>query len=266
MRDWRRCHLVRDILERLVHNSHLAISDGIYDIDESLDSSESSFVSAINTSQCTPVITEIKFASPSLGKISTLTNPVLVAQQMIAGGAIGLSVLTQPHLFSGSPRYFTMIRDAVKVPMLMKDIIVDKIQLDAAVKIGADMILLIQSLFDRAYVSEIDEFIDYAHKSGLEVLLEVHTRQEFDNAANTAADIIGINNRDLDTLEIDLDTTCKILKDNGTSRLIISESGIESSEQIRELKRCGAGAFLIGTSIMRHGNIEAQVKRLVESY
>ena len=267
LKDWRSYLVAKDILQRLVHNSQLAIGDGIYDIDVHLNGSESSFVEMIRSSQNAALITEIKFASPSLGKIRTPTNPSLVAEQMISGGAIGLSVLTQPHLFHGSPEYFISIRDKVQVPMLMKDIIVDKVQIDAAAKIGADMILLIQSLFDRSFVSEIDEFINYAHRLGLEVLLEVHTKQEFENAINTSSDIIGINNRNLDTLEIDLNTTCSILDHiKRTSHLIISESGIQSSEHIRDLKRCGADAFLIGTSIMKHDDIKTQVERLVESY
>ena len=267
VKSWRSYLLAKDILQRLVHNSQIAIDDGVYDIDIKLEGSESSFVSVIRSSQNVPLITEIKFASPSLGKIRTSTNPILLAQQMIDGGAVGLSVLTQPHLFHGSPEYFISIRDRVQAPMLMKDIIIDKIQLKAAAKIGADMILLIQSLFDRSLVPEIDEFISYAHKLGLEVLLEVHTRQEFENAINTKSDIIGINNRDLDTLEIDLNTTCNILSHvKETSRFVISESGIQSPDQIRDLKRCGADAFLIGTSIMKHDNIKTQVKRLMESY
>ena len=185
---------------------------------------------------------------------------------MVAGGAKALSVLTQPHLFNGSPEYFIKVRQAVDVPLLMKDIMVDKIQIDTAKKIGADFILLIQSLFDKKYLKEIDEFVDYGHKKGLEILLEVHTKEEFENALKTQAALIGINNRNLDTLEIDLKTTERILQGYKKSRPILSESGIETTQDIQYLKNCGASAFLIGSSIMKSDNIQEQVKKLVNSY
>ncbi len=106
------------------------------------------------------------------------------------------------------------VRSAVDVPLLMKDIMIDKIQIDTAKKIGADYMLVIQSLFDQKFLSDIDEFIAYGHKQGLDILLEVHTKEEFVNALKTDADIIGINNRNLDTLEIDLKTTETVLKEH----------------------------------------------------
>jgi indole-3-glycerol phosphate synthase len=169
-------------------------------------------------------------------------------------------------LFNGSPEYFIQVRKAVDVPLLMKDIMIDKIQIDTAKKIGADYMLVIQSLFDQKFLTDIDEFIDYGHKQGLNILLEVHTKEEFQNALKTKADIIGINNRNLDTLEIDLKTTELVLSDYDDSRLILSESGISTSEDIRYLKKCGADAFLIGSSIMKSDNIEEQVRKLVNSY
>jgi indole-3-glycerol phosphate synthase len=158
------------------------------------------------------------------------------------------------------------VREAVEVPMLMKDIMIDKIQIDAAKKIGADYMLVIQSLYDQKFLSDIDEFIDYGHKQGLQILLEVHTKQELENALNTKADLIGINNRNLDTLEIDLKTTETILAGIDKSRPILSESGINTPEDIQYLKKCGADAFLIGSSIMQSDNIEEQVRKLVNAY
>jgi len=148
----------------------------------------------------------------------------------------------------------------------MKDIMIDKIQIDTAKKIGADYMLVIQSLFDQKFVSDIDEFIDYGHKQGLEILLEVHTKDEFTNALKTKADIIGVNNRNLDTLEIDLKTTELVLDGYEKSRIILSESGINTVEDIQYLKKSGADAFLIGSSIMKSDNIEEQVKKLVNAY
>ena len=166
----------------------------------------------IINSQHASLITEVKFSSPALGNIKKISDPVSIALEMVNGGASALSVLTQPFLFDGSPELFMKVRRVVKIPMLMKDITIDKIQIDAAKKIGADYFLLIQSLFDKKMVSEIDELIEYGHKNGVKVLVEAHTSKEFENACKTDADIIGINNRNLDTLKIDLNTTKNILE------------------------------------------------------
>jgi len=254
------------ILKKLVNNSQSSIDDGVYEISIQKEKSSQNLINLIKMSSHAPLITEVKFASPSLGKIRTLTNPVSIAKLMISGGAKALSVLTQPNLFNGSPEYFIKIRDAVNIPMLMKDIMIDKVQIDAAQKIGADYMLLIQSLFDQDYLNEIDEFIDYGHKKGLEILIEVHTKSEFQNALKTNADLIGINNRNLDTLEIDLKTTEKILTGVEKTRPILSESGIETPEDIQYLKKCGADAFLVGSSIMKQDNIEEKVRNLVNAY
>jgi len=258
--------MAENILKRLVTNSQTAIDDGTYDIDANLDKSSKDLIQIIKTNPHPTLLTEIKFASPSLGKIRTLTEPASIAKQMIAGGSKALSVLTQPNLFHGSPEYFMKVREAVDVPLLMKDIMIENIQIDAAEKIGADYILLIQSLFDQGFLKEIDEFIEYAHKKELKILLEVHTKQEFINALESNADLIGINNRNLDTLEIDLKTTETVLEGYEKSRPILSESGIETSEDIQYLKKCGADAFLVGSSIMKSDNIEEQVRKLVSAY
>ena len=258
--------MAENILRKLVNNSQIAIDDGVYDVEGDFEKSSKDFKQIIKTNQHATLLTEIKFASPSLGKIRTLTDPASIAKKMVAGGARALSVLTQPHLFQGSPQYFMKVRSAVNVPLLMKDIMIDKIQIDAARKMGADYMLVIQSIFDQKFVSDIDGFIEYGHKQGLEILLEVHTKDEFVNALKTKADIIGINNRNLDTLEIDLKTTELVLEGYEKSRIILSESGINTVEDIQYLKKCGADAFLIGSSIMKSDNIEEQVKKLVNAY
>ena len=258
--------MAENILRKLVNNSQMAIDDGTYDIDVKLQKSSKDFVQIIKTNPHATLLTEVKFASPSLGKIRTLTDPASIAKQMIAGGSKALSILTQPHLFHGSPEYFMKVRQSVDIPLLMKDIMIDKIQIDAARKMGADYMLVIQSLFDQGYLKEIDEFVDYGHKQGLKILLEVHTKEEFQNALKTDADIIGINNRNLDTLEIDLKTTERVLEGYEKSKIILSESGINTTEDIQYLKKCGADAFLIGSSIMKSDNIEEQVKKLVNAY
>ena len=254
---------MKDMLQKLAENSQRAINDGVYDITYKNTKSEKNLIEQIKNNKHASLITEIKFSSPSLGNIREISDPVSIAKQMVDGGAVGLSVLTQPYLFDGSPEYFTKIRKQVQVPLLMKDIVVDKLQIDAAEKLGADVILLIQAIFDNKFASDIDEFISHAHKKNLLVLLESHTKKEFSNSSKTRADILGINNRNLDTLEIDLDTTQSIIKNNDEKRIIISESGIESVKDIQFLHKCGAGAFLVGSTIMKSKDIKGLVKELV---
>ena len=253
---------MENILEKLVSNSQKAIDDGIYDINETLSKSEIDLKKVISQSQHASLITEVKFSSPALGNIRKISDPVEIAIKMVDGGATALSVLTQPYLFHGSPEFFMKIRNKVKIPMLMKDITINKIQIDAAKNMGADYFLLIQSLFDKKLIPDMDELIDYGHKNGLKVLVEAHTLEEFDNASNTNADIIGINNRNLDTLKIDLNTTKHILEKSDYSKIVISESGIRTQEDIRFLHKCGADAYLVGSSIMQTDDIQTAVQNL----
>ena len=147
----------------------------------------------------------------------------------------------------------------------MKDIMIDKIQIDAAKKMGADYFLLIQTLFDNDFVGNMDKLIDYGHENGLKILLEVHTKTEFENALKTDADIVGINNRNLDTLKINLETTKQLLENFHKPKIILSESGINSSDNVKFLHDCGADAFLIGTSIMKSSDIQKSVSELVNA-
>lgn len=256
---------MQGILKKLFENSQIAIDEGIYDIKENLSKSNTNLIESIKENQHATLITEIKFSSPSLGEIKKISDPVQIAKSMIKGGAKALSILTQPYLFSGSPEFFIKIRKEIDVPLLMKDIIIDKIQIDAAKKIGADYILLIQSLFDQGLVKEIDELLDYGHKNGLKILLESHTRAEFENSLKTEADILGINNRNLDTLELDINNTKRILEGYKNSKIIISESGIETPKDVNFLHDCGANAFLVGSSIMKSDNIQERVSQLVNA-
>ncbi len=256
---------MKNMLSQLAQNSEKAIEEGIYKIMHQNKKSNKNLIDEIKQNKHASLITEVKFSSPSLGNIREIVDPTSIAKSMVDGGAIGLSVLTQPHLFNGSPEYFSHIRNAVKVPLLMKDIVIDKVQIDAAEKLGADVILLIQGIFDKKFAKDIDEFIDYAHKKKLLVLLEAHTKKEFSDSAKTSADILGINNRDLDTLQIDLNTTKTILDAVTKDRIIISESGIKTPKDIQFLHNCGADAFLVGSSIMKTKDIKGIVSRLVAS-
>ncbi len=264
-----------NLVKRLVENSYKSIDEGLYNttnIDyfhEALNLKKN--ILDLKGKNKIPIITEIKFSSPSKGVIMNRENANLlsISREMIKSGAVGLSVLTQKYLFNGSLNNFVLIRNDTSIPMLMKDIIVSEIQLDCAKKIGADYILLIMKIFDKDFAEgDLDKFVNYAHKKGLNILFEVHHEDEFNEILKfnlDKKDLIGINNRNLDNLKIDLQTTEKLLKkyDKGKN-IIVSESGISKSDQIKQLKNAGADAFLIGTSIMEENKqIATKIKELV---
>jgi len=214
-----------------------------------------------------PIIAEIKSASPSLGTIRTEINTQEVAMQMEKGGAVGISVLTEPKHFNGSLNTLKAAREATKLPILMKDIVIVADQIEVAAQLGANTVLLIEALFDRGCCEMgRDKMIAFSHSKGLEVLLETHTEQEFQNAIDSEADLVGINNRNLKNLKIDLNTTKQILeKHKNPKKTVVSESGIETKTDLKFLRSCGANAFLIGSSIMLHGNIEEKIREFVQS-
>jgi indole-3-glycerol phosphate synthase len=185
---------------------------------------------------------------------------------MTNSGSIGISVLTQPYLFDGSIDNLASIRKSVNVPLLMKDIIVSEAQIDAARKIGADCILLIKAVFDKGFAEgSLEKFTDYATKKGLEVITEVHSEDEFKDVLKNRnkKQIIGINNRNLSTLEVDISVTIELLqKLDKQNNIIISESGISKSDEIKKLRSIGVDAFLVGTSIMESGNVFEKIKEL----
>ncbi|MCZ2845312.1 MAG: indole-3-glycerol-phosphate synthase [Candidatus Bathyarchaeota archaeon] len=255
-----------DFLDILAKDTKKAIENGHYECDSKIES-EFSLKKNIIACEKNPIISEIKFSSPS-GFISKKElNAIDVASSMIRGGAIGISIVTEPKHFNGSLENFKILRKNFSIPILMKDFIMNKVQIETAFKLGANAILLIQALFDRNYCDQsIDEMIDYAHSFKLETLLETHTEEEFKKAINTDADLIGINNRDLRNFTVELDRTYRILKgyyDN--NHIIVAESGIKSPNDIVYLRVAGARAFLIGTSIMSSTNVEKKVRELVEA-
>lgn len=256
----------KNILAKLAANSRSAVKEGTYEVVDSAAQSEIRFSRIGGRQAGAHIISEIKFASPSYDTIRSMEDPAGLAVEMVEGGAAALSVLTQPYLFKGSPEYFIKVRKAVSVPMLMKDIVVDRAQVEAAGRIGADCILLIQAIFDKGYASgEIGDFIEMAHGCGVQVLLEVHDKTELKSALSTKCDVIGVNNRNLDTLEISLDTTKSVLEGYSDDRPVVSESGIKDPSHIRYLSGCGADAFLVGTAIMGQNSVRESVRVLAES-
>jgi indole-3-glycerol phosphate synthase len=256
-----------DFLDTLAQSAKATIDSGYYEAMNEAVASRISLKRAILEAKNAPVITEIKAASPSAGTIRENVEARSMAESMEKGGAVGISVLTEPKHFKGSLRSLVEARRTVKLPILMKDIILSPVQLDAASKLGANVVLLIEALFDRGYCERgRDYMIATAHLKGLEVLLETHTAAEFRSAVNTRADLVGINNRDLATLKVDLDVTKRILERNSAEgKVIVSESGVSTPADLRFLRECGAHAFLIGSAVMLASNVEVKVKEFVSA-
>ena len=257
-----------DFLDILARDAKETVNEGYYKVTTQNTFSSISLGKAITENKKNAVITEVKAASPSRGTIRKSFDPEKVAVAMENGGATGISVLTEPKHFSGSINYLAKVRKAVKLPILMKDIIINPIQLETASKIGANAILLIEALFERKYCERsLEEMVSQAHARNLEVLLETHNENEFQSAIETDADLVGINNRDLRTLKVDIKMTERILKRYGThEKIVVSESGVMTPADLLFLRRCGAQAFLIGSSIMMADNIEKKVKEFVTAH
>ncbi|WP_407934024.1 indole-3-glycerol phosphate synthase [Halocatena halophila] len=188
-----------------------------------------------------PVIAEIKPTSPTTDGIRA-DDPVALAQSMIAGGAAAISVLTEPDHFGGSIETLTRVRNAVSVPVLRKDFILRESQLDA---VAADLVLLIAR-----FCNDLPAMVAAARERGFQVLVEVHSREELRSAIEAGASIIGINNRDLASLTVDLGTFERLAPAVPDDRLVVAESGMSTPADCRRMVAAGADALLIGTAIM----------------
>jgi indole-3-glycerol phosphate synthase len=194
------------------------------------------------------IIAEIKCASPSSGVIRRNVDMAMMAGVLEQGGCTALSVLTEPYFFGGICKDIARVRSAVSLPVLRKDFIIDELQIPESRALGADAVLLIAAVLKKRLPGFIDLVLDY----GLEPLVEVRTGAEAELALSTKATLIGINNRELTTLGIDRSTTRNLSEQvRRTGRLVVSESGMRSADDIREMKPY-CDAFLIGSSIMAH--------------
>jgi indole-3-glycerol phosphate synthase len=205
------------------------------------------------------IIAEVKKASPSKGIIREDFDPVLIAQQYEKGGADALSILTEPHFFQGDKEYLGMIRRYVGTPLLRKDFIIDKYQLVEALVYGADFVLLIAKALSR---KELKELYEYALHLGLEVLIEVHDKSDLVKAMFAGANIIGINHRNLETFEMDMKLSEKLIPLIPNGKIIVAESGIDDHEVVVELSKIGADAFLVGEHFMRQDDITTAIREV----
>jgi indole-3-glycerol phosphate synthase len=228
---------------------------------------------SIARSKLMPLLAEIKFKSPAEGKLRPAGDVRKIARAYERAGVSGISVLTEPKHFDGDIRYVPLVKDSVNVPVLMKDIIIDPLQIDAGADLGADAVLFIAAIFmNRLARVTLDEMFSRARRRGLEVLLETHTESEYVFALESEADVVGINNRNLDTLEVSLEVSKKLLdrgketrerlREAGRDKPVISESGISTRREMDELKELGADGFLIGSAFMKSSDIEGKVRSL----
>ena len=254
-----------DVLGKLVEDAISRVNAGYYDVRESVNNDPVSLKRVIQSAQNNAIIAEIKPISPARGPLRPGIDPVEAAVKLAKGGAVALSVLTEPDNFGGSVEFLRRIRATVNLPLLMKDIIVHKAQIEAGRKFGADCILLIESVFQKYSIAPADDLIREAHRNQLEVLLEVHNEDELGKALRSEADIIGINNRNLATLETDLHTTTRLLGtiNQRADKILISESGFETADYIRKMKGANVDGFLIGSSIMLSQDLESKVREFV---
>jgi indole-3-glycerol phosphate synthase len=218
------------------------------------------FEKALSAGTDIRLIAEVKKASPSKGVIREDFNPVEIARTYARSGASCLSVLTETKYFQGSLAYLGDIRKAVELPLLRKDFIVDGYQIVEARAAGADAILLIAACLER---QQIEDFIGIAKENGLDVLVESHTYKELDRALLAGATLLGVNNRDLQSFSVSLQTTLDLLKDIPDDRTVVSESGIKTRDDVMKLQQARVDAILVGESLMREKDIGKKVKELL---
>jgi len=218
---------------------------------------------ALTAGEAPRVIAEIKRRSPSRGEIRAGFDPAAIAKAYAEAGAAAISVLTDERYFGGRLEYLEVVREATDVPVLRKDFAVDPYQIDEARARGADAVLLIVAAFTDAGGGErLASLHRRAVEVGLDVLVEVRDEAELEAALGAGADLVGINNRNLETFEVDLATTERLAGRAPEGVVLVSESGIFTNDDIRRLERAGAGAFLVGEALMREPDVGQALRSL----
>ena len=207
------------------------------------------------------VIAEVKKASPSAGVIDPDFDPVRQAKRYLDGGASCLSILTDEKYFQGSLSYLTQISKFSDAPLLRKDFTIHEVQIHEASVSGADAILLIVAALDD---EQLKRLYEAAKAVMLDVLVEVHDLREMDRALELGADLIGVNNRNLKTFEVDLETTAELADEVPDDVLLVSESGIKSPEDAMRVLEAGANAVLIGETLMRADDPSREIEKYLE--
>ncbi len=251
-----------DELARLVANARALLEEGYYDV-RGASAGAPSFVEALaSRSPPSKLIAEIKYTSPTMASGKTSDEFDALLDRLLAARPLGLSVLAEPRIFGGSLG-FVRKASGKGLPVLMKDIVIDETQIEAARSCGASAVLIIQTLVTRGLLDRpVQELIDAAHERDLDVVLEVHSQEDWDAGVQTDADILGINNRDLVTMHVDTGTTPALLSARPKDRPVIAMSGIDRRDQVEAMLRAGADAVLVGTSIMSHDDPGKKLEEL----
>ncbi|HHW39911.1 MAG TPA: indole-3-glycerol phosphate synthase TrpC [Syntrophomonadaceae bacterium] len=206
------------------------------------------------------LIAEIKRASPSRGVIRPDFDPPALAREYESAGAKAISVLTDERFFQGHPEHLRRVREAVALPVLRKDFIIDPVQIYESRLLGADAVLLIAAVLEQ---SRLEDCLALARELGMAALVEVHTEEELYRVLRTGARIIGINNRDLATFKTDLSTTFNLAPLIPPGRVVVSESGIRTGEDLVRLAERGIDSVLVGEALMRAPDVAAEIRRLL---
>jgi len=217
------------------------------------------FASALKSDD-THLIAEVKKASPSQGVLCPDFNPVALAKNYADNGAVAISVLTETNYFQGSLDHLTAIREEVGLPLLRKDFILDQYQVYESRAYGADALLLIVAILSQA---QLEELLSLSHNLGLSCLVEVHNEDEVERALLSGAEIIGINNRNLNTFKVDINTTHRLRPLIPQNRIVVSESGISNRSDVEKLKRWGVNTVLVGEALVTADDIPAKIKELI---
>lgn len=220
------------------------------------------FKGAISTPGQINLIAEIKFASPSAGIIREGVDPLTVGRTYEEAGASAISLVTDKRFFGGDLENLPRLKKSVHLPILRKDFIIDEIQVKESFLYGADAVLLIARILPR---QQLKELLLVCHALALAPLTEVHDRHDLEKAIDCGADIIGINNRNLETLKVDPRTTIELAPLVPDRAIAVSESGIDNRRDIQLLKRSGVQAVLVGTSIMKSGDVARKTRELVHA-
>jgi indole-3-glycerol phosphate synthase len=220
------------------------------------------FRKAISVPGRITVIAEIKFASPSAGTIREKADPCAIGRLYEEAGAAAISLITDERFFQGDRGHLHLLKEAVSLPVLRKDFIIDEIQLLETARLGADAVLLIARVLSR---EELRDFLAACRDLGFEALTEVHDRTDLEKAVQSGAGIVGINNRDLETFKVDLRATAELAPLVAASHVVVSESGIKSAADIHDLRRFGVDAVLVGTSLMGSDDAAGKLRELVEA-
>ena len=205
------------------------------------------------------LIAEIKFASPSAGIICKKTDPVTIGKIYEKAGAAAISLLTDKKFFGGDLNHLSRLKKAISLPVLRKDFIIDEVQVRESFLGGADATLLIARILSHRQLKDLR---DICHDLGMAALVEVHDRLDIEKAVACGADIVGINNRDLNTFNVSLETTLKLAPLVPEGHIIVSESGVKNKGDLQLLKQAGIQAVLVGTSLMKSKDIGKKAREL----